>query len=607
MGKPGRERPPRAAPSSWLQRLVLAAACGLVVAVPLVWSLAGYEVFRGPKRLLALACWLALAGATLLRAWSREVWRDPWWLAWGGLLAGAVASTPLSGQSLRVLAAALPVAVVAVGWGALRWLSATHRRTVETLVVATAVVEAALAAIFSVPRWRPDGFEVFAYLEGRYAWIGTLGNPADVALFLLLPCLLATAKALTSPGRRLRWALPALATAAAIVATRTVSVVGVLLLGAGVLAWRALPRRSRLPGIAAAAVLVAGVLLATPMRGRLGEVLDQVRDTGWEWLGSGRAAGFGAALGMVASRPLTGVGFGLFEAHSFRHQSENVLAGRARVLGLATGFGEAHNDPLQHAAETGLVGLGLAAAGLWLAWRRARPLAGELPGSGVLVLAAATVSLAQFPLHQAAIAGQWAVLAALALPARALPPPATGWRRAAAALLAASVVAGGWLYLARLRSLAVVLRQAEALDQFLRAGRAPQAQVPELARAALANLEPAARWAPFDWRAALLAGDLAMLAGDPSRAAGHFGRALALAERPETRFDAGMVQLALGNEDVGLAHLERAVRLNPAIFGSIDNPAVARKVRDRLAADGYADRHPWIFEPRRETGSPPGR
>ena len=597
MGKPGRLRTPRATAPHWLQRLVFVAACGLVGVVPLVWSLAGYEVFRGPKRLLAMAIWLVLGGVTLVRAWSREMWRDPWWLAWAGLLMGAAVSMPFSGQPVRVLAALLPVVLVALGWGSLRWLTATHRSTLEVLVVATGIVGAGLAAVFSVPRWRPEGFELFSFLEGRYAWIGTFGNPADVALSLLLPCLLATARALRSPGRRLRWALPAFGMAATIVATRTVSVVGALAVAGAVLLWEALPRRSRLPGLIIALVVTSAALLASPMRGRLAEVIQQTRDGGWAWLGSGRTAGFGAGLGMVAARPLIGIGFGLFEAHSFRYQDEDLLAERSRVLGRETGFCEAHNDPLQFAAETGLIGLALAAAGLWLAWRAARPVFGELAGAKALVLAAAVVALAQFPLHQAAIAAQWVVLAVLALPARPVPPPPPGWRRPLVLLLAITLVAGGWLWLGRQRHLSVLLRQAQTLDEVLRAGKVPQDRVPGLARAALANLERAAWCAPFDWRAAVLMGDLAMLAGDPSRAGELFGSALRLAERPETRFNAGMVMLTLGDEPRGLEHLERAVRLNPSIFSRIDDPEVAAAVRRRLEVSGYAARHPWVFAP----------
>lgn len=597
MGKPGRLRTAREAPAHWLQRAAFAIACLLVVVVPLVWSFAGYEVFRGPKRELAMACWLGLAAVTVLRGWSRQAWRDPWWLAWAGVLAGALVSAPPSGEPLRVLAAAMPLAVVGLGWGTLRWLSPDHRRRLQVLVVVSGVAEALAAAAFSVPRWRPDGFDILSYLKGRYAWIGTFGNPADVALFLLLPCLLATARALASPGRRLRWAVPALGMGAAILATRTVSVVGALGVGLVILLWRLVPRGRRLAGLGAATALAAVALLASPMRARLVEVASQVRHNGWGWLGSGRAAGFGAALGMVAARPLTGVGFGLFEAHSYRFQSEDLLAERGRVLGLETGFGEAHNEVLQHTGETGLLGLGLAVAGLWLAWRHGRPTTRELAGSAALAAAAGLVSLFQFPLHQSAVAAQWAVLAALALSARPLPEAPAGGRRVLAAGVGLGLATLGWLFLWQLRGLSVLMRQAENLDQALRSAGAPQERVPGLARVALGNLERATRWAPFDWRAAVLMGDLAMLAQEYDRAGGHFDRALALAERPETHFNAGMVRMVRGERDEGLAHLERAVRLNPAIFRRIDDPAVAAAVRERLDAAGYSARHSWVYEP----------
>lgn len=596
MGKPGRLTTPRQAPTHWLQRAAFAAALALVVAVPLVWSMAGYEVFRGPKRLLALAAWIALAALRISRGLDRAAWRDPWWLAWAGVLAGGVLSAPLSGQPLRVLADLVPFAIVALGWGALRWLSGPQRRGLETTVVVVGVTEAVLAAIFSVPRWRPAGFELFDNLEGRFGWIGTLGNPADVAVFLLLPCLLATARALAASGRRLRWAIPASIMAATIVATRTITVAGALAVGLGVLIWTMLPRRSRLPGLAAAVAVGLAVLLVGPMRTRLGETLTQARTAGWSWLGSGRTAGFGAAAGMVAARPLTGVGFGLYEASSYLFQREDVLAERSRVLGLETGFGEAHNDPLQHTAETGLLGLGLALAGLWWAWRRGRPASCELPGARALVIAAGLVSLGQFPLHQAAVVAQWGVLAALLLPARELPPPPAGWRRWVGAGLACGLIVAGWTWLVELRGLAVLNRQGENLSRVLRSGQVPEAKRPLLARVALGNIERAAVWSPYDWRVRVTMGDLAMLSGEWPRAAEHFDRALALAERPETRFDVGMARLALGDEDAGLAHLERAVRLNPIIFKQITDTRVAHTLRRRLDASGYGTRHAWMYE-----------
>lgn len=599
MGKPGRLRSTRVTPAHWLQHLSFAAAVVLILVVPLVWSFAGDEVFRGPKRLLAMACWVVLAAVFAARGLSRTAWRDPWWLAWSGVLAGALLSAPLSGQPLRVVAATGPLIVVACGWSALRFLTAAQRQRLEGLVVTAGVIEAVMAAVFTVSSWRPEKFELFRYLEGRYAWIGTLGNPADVALFLLLPCLLATARALSTPGRRLRWALAASGMAAVIASTRTLSVVGALAVGLAVLIWRLVPCRSRLSVLAGATALAVVVVAGSPLRGRIFEVSQQVQHGGWTWLGSGRAAGFGAAVGMLAAQPLTGLGFGLYEAHSYRFQSEATLAARGQVLGLETGFGQAHNDPLQHAAETGVLGLGLAMAGFWLAWRRGKPQAAGLPGASALVAAAGLVSLVQFPLHQASVVAQWAVLAALALPIRELPPQLSAWRRHAASVLALGIVVAGWLWLWQLRGLAVLLRQAETLDQLLRSGRATEGQAPALARTALSNLERASWWAPYNWRAQVLVGDLAMLAGDWPQATRHFERALALAQRPETHFNLGTVRMVQGSRAEGLDHLERAVRLNPAIFASIGNPETARAVRQRLEAKGFAARYPWVFEPRK--------
>jgi len=61
----------------------------------------------------------------------------------------------------------------------------------------------------------------------------------------------------------------------------------------------------------------------------------------------------------------------------------------------------------------------------------------------------------------------------------------------------------------------------------------------------------------------LILGNLAVDAGDTRLALSSFGRALALAERPEVRFDVGMALLMAGERETGMAHLMRAVELNP--------------------------------------------
>ena len=90
-------------------------------------------------------------------------------------------------------------------------------------------------------------------------------------------------------------------------------------------------------------------------------------------------------------------------------------------------------------------------------------------------------------------------------------------------------------------------------------------------------------------------GNLAMDAGDLPAARDHFTRAVALAERPENRFNLAMALLAAGDEARGFDELVRAVKLNPAVIKQLNAPEALEKLRDRLQADGYLKRYPWVF------------
>jgi hypothetical protein len=267
---------------------------------------------------------------------------------------------------------------------------------------------------------------------------------------------------------------------------------------------------------------------------------------------------------MFAARPATGVGFGLFEANSFRFQSQDALAERGRVLGMVTGFGEAHNDPLQYAAETGLLGLLLAAAGVVLAVRRRRtaPLAKSVDLVPIAT-AALVLALTQFPLHLAAIAAQWVVLAALAAPPLPAPPVLSGWpgrlRLLAIGLLIGAAITVTW---ERYRA-AAAMQQARVLVDTLRTAPLRPAAKAELARAALANLRPRVFWLAGSWEAAVTLGNVAAAAGETGVALDSFGRALALADRPEVRFDVGMTLLMAGDREEGMGQLVRAVGSTP--------------------------------------------
>lgn len=583
------------APPRLLVQVTLAAGLVLVLAVPLVWHSGMEDMFRSPKTELALAAWGVLAAAFAVSNWSGAVWREPWWPVWAGVLAGAAVSALASGQPARVLAAVVPVALAALGWGALRQLPEHRRRTLGRALIWAAVLESAAVLLFLRPEWRPESFSLLADLTGRYALIGTLGNPADVAVFLVLPTLLAAGHALSQRSGRTFHVVVALLLTGVIVTTRTISAVLALAFGAAVLAWRALPRARRVPALAALACVSVVLVLATPLRQRLAETQDALRAGNAIWLGSGRAAGYASALAMFAAHPVTGVGFGLFEANSFRYLSRDVLAERGHALGLETAFGDAHNDLLQHAAETGTIGVALALLGVVLALRWRGPAhAPEVPASALLA-AAAVVALTQFPLHLAAVAAQWTVLAALVLPpldtpeltrARRLPTLAVG------ALLSALALAVAW----QRTGASMTLHQAQVLSDSV---RAPETAAPvrrALARTALPHLVVKSRWFPFSWRAAVIVGNLAVDAGDIRLANASFQRALTLVERPEVRFNLGIALLLAGERDAGMTQLERAVELNPAVFRTIAEAELSRALRRRLDASGYGLAHSWIYD-----------
>ncbi len=353
-------------------------------------------------------------------------------------------------------------------------------------------IEALLVLLFLRPAWRPEVFSQLGDLSGRYAWIGTLGNPADIATFLALPALLAAERALAARRRRLLWAGAAILLAGVLLGTRTITAALALAAGGFVLAWRAGSRRWRVPLVAGVAVAAVLLFVLTPLAGRIRTAFAEAKHGGVVWLGSARGAAFLAAGSMIEARPLTGVGFGLFEADSFRFQSPETLADRGRVLGLVTGFGEAHNEVLQHAAETGLLGIALAAAGFALALRRGRTGGAGLLDPVPLVAAALVVALAEFPLHLAATAAQWAVLAALALPPLP-PPPVDGSRgRSVPACWRSGSSPEPCSRLAWQRYRAgTAFEQAKVLVSTLRAAPARSPVKIELARAALANLQ---RW-----------------------------------------------------------------------------------------------------------------
>lgn len=585
---------PPAAPSSPLASVTMLAAALLVFALPLVWDTGMLEAFRGPKRDLALVVWGVLAALFIARNGDGSALRSLWWAPWAGVLAGGLLSAPGSSEPVRVLAALVPVALAALGWGALRQLDDARRRRILNWVVLAGVLQAVIAAAFTSAAWRPEVFNLFRNLWQRYAWIGTIGNPADLAVFLTLPTLVALSRAVAAKERRAWHALAAAVMAAVIIASTTLTAIAALALGAGLVLWRLVPRRRRLAVVGALVVAVLAAPLLPQLRYRVLGAIGEFRHGGWAAAGSGRGAGIAAAAGMIAAHPVTGVGFSLFEANSFAYQREAILALRARTLGSETGFGEAHNDILQHVAETGLLGLVLLIGGFAVPALRRAGRDTVVPVAAPLVTAVLILASVQFPLHLAAIAAQWIVLAALIVPPLAAAPSPSRAVRVAAAVAAAVLVAAvstvAWQRFTASRA----FEQGKLLVEAL--AKAPDSPTRrEAAARAERRLEPRLRALPYSPEARLVIGNLAMFAGHPAAALAHFGRALDLGERPETRYDIGMALIVSGDRQAGITHLVRAIKLNPKLLGGIADEQLARALRRRLDADGYGTRYPWIY------------
>lgn len=305
-----------------------------------------------------------------------------------------------------------------------------------------------------------------------------------------------------------------------------------------------------------------------------------------------RDIGLLAALEMIRSHPLAGIGPGAF-SNAFvpaRIAAEERSGRRLVHRSGSAHFDNAHSEPLTLAAECGVpaaaagaAGLLLLAAGL-LGARRA-PGAGSNPATDALIAALAAgfvLSLGGFPLRLPVASGPLAFLLGLAW-RRAAPG-----RRAAAPLPAAaraSFAAAGavLLAIATVRS-AAVSSQADGETLLRDAASAPDDAGPareELLSASKARLKRAVALRPREATAILALGSVSWLEKDLDEARSLYARSLALEERAESDLNLGRVELALGRREASDALFRRAVWILPRLADDLP-PGVDRA---RIAAE----------------------
>lgn len=307
------------------------------------------------------------------------------------------------------------IGVLAV-WGWSVSFTTARLRALLTALLVPAALLAGVAILQYHDLWQPFRFQR-VQAASRLAVTSFAGNVGDLAAYLVLPALVAQG-ILARSGRRLNL----LATASLLLSlygfavTSTFAALAALAAGSLVFWTLALPRGRRWLASGVAAGLVAAVLLlAAPLRERALEKASQLRAGDVNSVLTGRLDGWRAALWMTAEHPLSGVGLGAFRAEYAAAKLALLTRGavfdRAQPYAI---FADAHNEPLQIAAECGLGGLLAFGWGAWIVlarlrakWRAAaadHP-AGRADAALAWGVAAAVVPLAlsNFPLRVALV------------------------------------------------------------------------------------------------------------------------------------------------------------------------------------------------------------
>ena len=373
------------------------------------------ESFRLPKQivsealvLLSLAL-LALRLRRVDRVTASNLLKHPAFLAVLPLTLVATLTLFIGEHPLhtsRAVASLWIAAAALVGWSlALR--TEEFERILRLLAVPATVLSAvALAQYF---QWG----EIFRYedeVQERIGLTSLAGGAFDLAAYLVPPALMALAFGWGREERfRQAWWVSGALFTVVIGLTGTLSALAALLIGALVIAGRRLPLRRFGVGLLTLVILVSALGVAVPtLRERLDRKASEIQEGGWNDVLSGRLDGWRTAVWMVEQEPLLGVGHGAYRAEfgfaKIDLRKKNV---KFYLRQHQPYFVNAHNEPLEVAAETGIVGLLALLFGLWrllLALRRSAapdPLRDLMWAVGA---ATAVLSLANFPFRIALVA-----------------------------------------------------------------------------------------------------------------------------------------------------------------------------------------------------------
>lgn len=350
----------------------------LVVVAPWWFLTTAYDPFRLPK--LVAAETLTLVSIVLLTlAWARRKLAEPsrdtlltLAAVFGPLVAAASLGllTSPHGPALRQGLAALLIGVA----GAAAWSLGLSRLHLERLLRWTVVPAVGFALVGLGQAWgwfQPFAFETVR--QGtRLAVTAFAGNAGEFGAFLLLPALVAQWRIAADPRGRAGWLAALGVLVAGQIASQTLTALAALVVASSVFWLFALAAERRrwlatVPVLAALLITVA----VPPVRHRLTEVANGLTVGRINAALSGRLDGWRVAGRMFTTHPLTGVGLCGFAAEfaptrlALQDEGVEFFAGHTEAF-----FANAHNDGLEWAAETGLVGIVALGFALWTLGRR---------------------------------------------------------------------------------------------------------------------------------------------------------------------------------------------------------------------------------------------
>jgi O-antigen ligase len=355
--------------ASFAESLIWLALQAVVVAVPLLYS-HGRDVYRLPKLLLLEAAAMILfavcvavsllARPGILQRLAKHRW--PLWIAvaavaWTALTTLTSTQRAISLETLLWVACCAAFFLVSVA------LTEPRPLGVAAIVLVPALANAVTVILQRLQIWNPFRFDDITELRLRMT--GLIGNPNDVAGYLVLPCLAAVVLSILSAGiARALYAIAALLLVAGIAATETITAAFAVASAMVVIILMVSRRRAVRVALAATVVLAIMASLQLPAIARLRDKLASVFAGHFEAASSGRIQGLASAWAMFREHPLVGLGPGCF---GFWYLPYNVQLSGEHPEYLAGGwkFGDVHNDYLQLLATTGLPGAGLLIVALW--------------------------------------------------------------------------------------------------------------------------------------------------------------------------------------------------------------------------------------------------